>query len=152
MIGIEVKPRMPKKLTWEVDKASLVLKVTDGAKETTWKLRKTSKIEDVSQVFEDIWVALQDTQTLGDLANRLIPELPAPVWDGRPMLETASTVDAEELAELQRYKAVQATSEEASRAAQAARVHQLNIGAKWFEADDDETYGIPIPDYDTGEV
>lgn len=143
---------MIKKLTWEVDKTSLVLKVSDGPKETTWKLRKTSKIEDVSQVFEDIWVALQDTQTLGDLANRLLPELPSPVWDGRPMFEGARTVDAQELAELQRYQAVQADTEEASRAAQAARVAQLSAGAKWFQDVDDETYGIEIPDYDSGEI
>lgn len=143
---------MTKKLTWEVDKTSLVLKVTDGAKETTWKIRKTAPLADVSQVFEDVWLALQDTETVADLANRLIPHMEAPVWDGKPMLETARTVDAEELAELQRYQAVQANSEEASRAAQAARVRGLNIGAKWFETDEDETYGIPIPDYDSGEI
>jgi hypothetical protein len=143
---------LTKKLTWEVDKTSLVLKVTDGAKETTWKLRKTSKIEDVSQVFEDIWVALQDTQTLGDLAQKLMPE-PEPyvVTPTTPMFERVRTVDAEELAELQRYQHNE-TSEEASRAAQAAEVRRLEIGAKWFDVDDDETYGIPIPDYDTGEV
>jgi hypothetical protein len=144
---------MTKKLTWEVDKTSLVLKVTDGAKETTWKLRKASKIEDISQVFEDIWVSLQDTETLGDLANRLIPQLPDyDPWQGKPMLEAVRTVDAEELEQLQRYQGVQATSEEASRAAQAEQARQFNINARWFEADEDDTYGVPIPDYDTGEV
>lgn len=133
---------MTKKLTWEVEKTSLVLKVTDGAKETTWKIRKTSKVEDLRGMFEEIESALMGTEL--------------PRWTGKPMfepwVEDARTVDAEELAELQRYQAVQADSEEASRAAQAARVRQLNIGAKWFETDDDETYGIPIPDYDAGEV
>lgn len=130
---------MTKKLTWEVDKASLVLKVTDGAKETTWKIRKSTKNEDLRQILEEMQLALW------------IPSW-EPIEPTTPMLERVRTVDAEELAELQRYKAVQADTEEASRAAQAARVRQLNIGAKWFEADDDDTYGIPIPDYDTGEV
>jgi hypothetical protein len=128
-----------KKLTWEVDKTSLVLKVTDGAKESTWKLRKNMD-------------AMTHLKILGDVLDSLWVHEEPPAWDGMPMLEAVRTVDAEELAELQRYKALQVESEEASRAAQAARVRELNIGAKWFEADDDETYGIPIPDYDTGEV
>jgi hypothetical protein len=128
-----------KKLTWEVDKTSLVLKVTDGAKETTWKIRKTTRLEDIRVMLEEIQLALWDP-------SGWHPEA------AKPMLEEARTVDAEELAELQRYQPTRETTEEASRAAQAARVAKLNIGAKWFEADDDETYGIPIPDYDAGEV
>jgi hypothetical protein len=131
-----------KKLTWEVDKTSLVLKVTDGAKETTWKLRKNMNAEDHILVFG---------QVLESLLAQPIP-LAVHRAEFKPMIEAVRTVDAEELAELQRYQGVQATSEEASRAAQAALVAKLNIGAKWYEADDDETYGIPIPDYDTGEI
>lgn len=130
---------MTKKLTWEVEKTSLVLRVTDGAKETTWKIRKTMKAEDLRQVLEEMQLALWEPSW-------------EPILATKPMLETARTVDEEELLELQRYQGVQASSEEASRAAQAARVRELNIGAKWFEADDDDTYGVPIPDYDTGEV
>lgn len=133
---------MTKKLTWEVEKTSLVLRVTDGAKETTWKIRKNQG--------SGVWIKI-----FSEILNSLEDLVPAP-WDEilptRPMLETARTVDEEELLELQRYQGVQASSEEASRAAQAARVRELNIGAKWFEADDDDTYGVPIPDYDTGEV
>lgn len=129
---------MTKKLTWEVDKTSLVLKVTDGAKETTWRIRKTSKAEDLRGMFEEIESALMGTEL--------------PRWTGKPMIERVRTVDDVELAELQRYQGVQADSEEASRAAQAAQVAKLNTGAKWFEADEDDTYGVPIPDYDTGEV
>ena len=130
---------MSKKLTWEVEKTSLVLRVTDGAKETTWKIRKTAKADDLRQIFEEIQLALW------------VPTW-EPITDTKPMFEAVRTVDAEELAELQRYKAVQATSEEASRAAQAARVAQLNIGAKWFEAEDD-VYpfdSAQVQDYDTG--
>ena len=136
---------MTKKLTWEVEKTSLVLRVTDGAKETTWKIRKNQG--------SGVWIKI-----FSEILNSLEDLVPAP-WDEilptRPMLETARTVDEEEFLEfleLQRYQGVQASSEEASRAAQAARVRELNIGAKWFEADDDDTYGVPIPDYDTGEV
>lgn len=132
---------MTKKLTWEVEKTSLVLKITDGPKETTWKIRKTTKPEDLRQVLEEMQLALWEPH----MDNY------GPIQPTKPMFEAVRTVDAEELAELQRYQHNE-TSEEASRAAQAREVQRLNIGAKWFEADDDETYGIPIPDYDTGEV
>lgn len=130
---------MSKKLTWEVEKTSLVLRVADGAKETTWKIRKTAKADDLRQIFEEIQLALW------------VPTW-EPITGTKPMFEAVRTVDAEELAELQRYKAVQATSEEASRAAQAARVAQLNIGAKWFEAEDDiyPFDSAQVQDYDTG--
>lgn len=132
---------MTKKLTWEVDKTSLVLKITDGPKETTWKIRKTTKPEVLRQTLEEMQLALWEPH----MDNW------GPIAPTKPMLEAVRTVDAEELAELQRYHHNE-TSEEASRAAQAAEVRRLNISAKWFEADDDETYGMPIPDYDTGEV
>lgn len=129
--------QVTKKFSWEVDKTSLVLRVTDGSKETTWKMRKNIGLEEVSQITEDIWVALQDTQTLGELANKLMPTVEERVtaWE-----EQSST-------------AVQADTEEASRAAQAARVAQLSIGAKWFEDDDEESaFVAKLPDYDTGEI
>jgi hypothetical protein len=129
-----------KKMTWEVDKTSLVLKVTGGPKETTWRIRKGINIVDLSQILEDVWLSLQDDQTMLDLAQKLLPPVEAPTWD------------AEELAELDRYQPVQADSEEASRSAQAARVAQLSAGAKWWDADEEEGYGIPIPDYDSGEI
>lgn len=132
---------MTKKLTWEVDKTSLVLKVTDGAKETTWKLRKNMTQADHIVTFGQILESLLENSTPMTIGRA----------EYKPMIESVRTVDAEELAELQRYDRYE-TTEEASRAAQAAEVRRLNIGAKWFEADDDETYGIPIPDYDSGEV
>lgn len=126
-----------KKFSWEVDKASLILRVTDGAKETTWKLRKNMRIEDVSQTLEDAWLALQGSKTVAELAEQLMPRM-----------EELSDEHSEWVV----YEPVQADSEEASRAAQAERVQQLNASAKWFEADEDETYGISIPDYDSGEI
>ena len=127
-------------MSWEVDKTSLVLKVTGGPKETTWRIRKSINIADLSQILEDVWLSLQDDQTMLDLAQKLLPPVEVPTWD------------AEELAELDRYQAVQADSEQASRDAQAARVAKLNAGAKWWDADEEEGYGIPIPDYDSGEI
>lgn len=141
---------MTKKLTWEVDKTSLVLKVTDGAKETTWKLRKNMSLGDTSQAIEDIWLALQDTKTVADLADQLMPHMDYEIAPTRPMIESVRTVDAEELEELRRYNRYE-TTEEASRAAQAAAVKQLEVSAKWFDVEDD-TYAMPIPDFDTGEI
>lgn len=132
---------MSKKLTWEVEKTSLVLKVTDGAKETTWKLRKTMKTEDVRTALEEMQLALWEPSSDNSWAR---------VAPNTPMIENVRTVDAEELAELQRYKHYE-TSEEESRAAQAAAVRALNISAKWFDTEDD-TYGMPIPDFDSGEI
>lgn len=135
---------MTKKLTWEVEKTSLVLKITDGDRETKWVVRKSTTTEKLRGFLGEMLLELQESpeESYGDWA-RIAPNT--------PMIESVRTADAEELAELQRYNRYE-TSEEASRAAQAAEVHRLNIGAKWFEAVDDETYGIPIPDYDTGEV
>jgi len=130
-----------KKLTWEVDKPSLILKVAGGPKETTWKIRKNAPITDVSQILEDVWMSLQDDKKLIDLAREL-----------------TDTVDAEALSarmplgEVRAYEPVQADTEEASRAAQAARVAQLSASAQWWDADEEEGYGIPIPDYDSGEI
>ena len=132
---------MTKKLTWEVEKTSLVLKITDGPKETTWKIRKTTKPEDLRQVLEEMQLALWEPH----MDNY------GPIQPTRPMFEAGYQLNPEVVAELQGYQYYE-TSEEASRAAQAAEVRRLNIGAKWFETDDDETYGIPIPDYDSGEV
>lgn len=118
---------MTKKFTWEVEKTSLILRVTDGAKETTWKIRKNTSETQLARVFNEML-----NEVLGN---------PTPTHEERveTWLEQSST-------------AVQASSEEASRAAQAARVAQLNVGAKWFEDVDDDTYSVPIPDYDTGEI
>ena len=131
---------MTKKLTWEVDKTSLVLRISDGDRKTEWIVRKSTTTEKLRGFLGEMLLELTD-----ELAQQM------PIGDARPMIESAHTVDAEELAELQRYQHNE-TSEEASRAAQAAYVDKLNINAKWFETDDDETYGIPIPDYDSGEV
>jgi hypothetical protein len=141
-----------KKLTWEVDKTSLVLKVTDGAKETTWKLRKNMKTESLRMTLEEMQLALWEPKGLSDVEELLrLAKRNAEEFEAKPLLETARTVDAEELAELQRYRHYE-TSEEESRAAQAAEVARLNISAKWFDVDDSETYAMPIPDYDSGEV
>lgn len=132
---------MTKKLTWEVEKTSLVLKVTDGAKETTWKIRKTAKAEDLRTILEEMQLALWEPSSNKDWA-RIAPNT--------PMIENVRTVGAEELEELRRYNRYE-TTEEASRAAQAAAVKQLEVGAKWFDVEDD-TYSMPIPDFDTGEI
>lgn len=120
---------MSKKLTWEVDKTSLVLKVTDGAKETTWKLRKSMQQDQVARALNEMFNELTDN--------------PLPTYAARESAWLDQTTTA-----------VDADSEEASRAAQAARVAQLNVGAKWFEAEDDiyPFDSVQVPDYDTGEI
>lgn len=132
-----------KKLTWEVEKTSLVLKVTDGAKETTWRLRKNQG--------STVWIKI-----FSEVVGALDTYYEEPEWEPiaatKPMLETVRTVDAEELAELQRYQPIQADSEEASRAAQAREVAKLTRTAKWFETDEDDVYNVDIPSYDDGEI
>ncbi len=139
---------MTKKLTWEVEKTSLVLKVSGGGKTTTWTLRPRIQGNALAEILQQIASEVFDR---GDYDLERAQDSWARIAPNTPMLEAVRTVDAEELAELQRYNHYE-TSEEASRAAQAAYVRSLNESAKWFEADEDETYGIPIPDYDSGEV
>lgn len=138
---------MTKKLTWEVEKTSLVLKVSDSGKTTTWTLRPKTQGNALAEILQQIASEVFDRGEYDLERSQMTWE----IEPTRPMIESVRTVDAEELAELRRYQHNE-TSEEASRAAQAREVQRLNIGAKWFEADDDESYGIPIPDYDTGEV
>jgi len=43
------------KFSWEPSAGgSLLLRVTDGSRETTWRLKKTVAIEDVQRMFEEI--------------------------------------------------------------------------------------------------
>lgn len=134
---------MTKKLTWEVDKTSLVLRITDGDRETKWVVRKNTTTEKLRGFLSEMLLELQESpeNEYGDWA-RIAPNT--------PMIESVRTVDAEELAELRRYNRYE-TTEEASRAAQAAAVKQLEVSAKWFDVEDD-TYAMPIPDFDTGEI
>lgn len=132
---------MAKKLTWEVEKTSLVLKVTDGAKETTWKLRKNMTQTDHIVTFGQILEALLDNSTPMTIGRA----------EYKPMIESVRTVDAEELAELRSISTSEIT-EEASKEALNARVGQLKANAHWMDADDDDIYTVEIPDYDSGEV
>lgn len=140
---------MTKKLTWEVEKTSLVLKVSDSGKTTTWTLRPKTQGNALAEILQQIASEVFERGEY-DL-ERAQDNSWARIAPNTPMIESVRTVDAEELEELQRYRHYE-TTEEASRAAQAREVQRLNINAKWFETDDDETYGIPIPDYDSGEV
>lgn len=134
---------MTKKLTWEVDKTSLVLRITDGDRETKWVVRKNTTTEKLRGFLSEMLLELQESpeNEYGDWAR---------IASNTPMIENVRTVDAEELAELRRYNRYE-TTEEASRAAQAAAVRQLEVGAKWFDVEDDVYEGY-IPDYDSGEV
>lgn len=120
-----------KKFSWEVDKTSLILRVTDGDRKTEWIVRKGTSTDKLRGFLGEMMLELSDV----DLSDKWI------VTDTPQRLVTNPEVFS-----------VDADSEEASRAAQAERVQQLNASAKWFEADEDETYGIPIPDFDSGEI
>jgi hypothetical protein len=119
---------MTKKFSWEVDKTSLVFRIEDGDRKTEWKIRKN-----VSQN--------KLAHTLNEMLNEVIDN-PLPTHEQRV-----------EAWESQSSTAVQANTEEASRAAQAARVAELNIGAQWWDTEDDVYLtNFPIADYDAGEI
>lgn len=139
---------MTKKLTWEVEKTSLVLRVSDSGKTTTWTLRPKTQGNALAEILQQIASEVFDRGE-HDL-ERAQDNSWARIAPNTPMIENVRTVDAEELAELQRYNRYE-TTEEASRAAQAAAVKQLEVSAKWFDVEDD-TYAMPIPDFDTGEI
>jgi hypothetical protein len=121
------------KFSWEpLDGGSILLKVADGDRETTWKITKRTPVERVSTI---LYEASAATTARKNYVITPVRALEAPLSDVQPISDQEPPEDAER----------------ASRAAQAARVAQLNAGAQWFNADDD-TYGVPIPDYDSGEI
>lgn len=120
------------KFSWEpLDRGSLLLRITDGDRETTWKVRKNTTTEKLQEVFTEMLFEL------GSDASK--------VWDYPPMVESVRTVDAEELAEL-RGTPGQATTEEASKAALAAKAASVSAagGNFWrnFKDTDDRVYEI----------
>lgn len=108
---------MPKpKFSWETPAGSLVLKITDGSKETKWTFRKTTK-------FEDLMTALEEM--VGTLSQRYTVGKPWPV-EYNPYPDKEATW----------LEPVQATTEEDSKAALAAKAAKAQAGA-WFSAKDD---------------
>jgi hypothetical protein len=117
-----------KKFSWEVDKTSLILRIEDGDRKTEWKIRKN--VDEVKLSY-----------TLNEMLNEVL--------GNQPVTHEARVAAWEE----QSSTAVQANTEEASRAAQAARVAQLMSTAKWYEDDDEESMFVAaLPDYDAGEI
>jgi len=90
---------MPKpKFSWEpLDGGSLLLRVTDGDKTTTWTVKPRQQNNTICNMLQEVASALWDRADWDLEKNR---------WDGVPMIETVRTVDAEELAELQQKKPI----------------------------------------------
>jgi hypothetical protein len=129
------------KFSWELlDSGSLLLRIADGDRETTWKITKRTPITRVRNIFWEMESALDE------LTYERIPGMNA-----RP---TQTELDAlTESWEAQSTTAVQADTEEASRAAQAARAAQLSATAQWWNNDDEESMFVAaLPDYDAGEI
>ena len=121
-------------MSWEADKASLVLKVTDGAKETTWRLRKNMGSAPLITIFNEVLNSLWETG-------------PAP-WEPKPLRELVRTVEDVPL-----YEPAD-TSEKASMAALKAKADALSTNAQWWDNDDDDDdmFVQQLPDYDSGEI
>jgi len=139
------------KFTWEADKASLVLRVTKDSKTTEWKIRKSTNLETLYQIFNEVAVAVDDYEHTARLT---------PVYE-----EVRGGQDAQDRWEAQLAAAQSAfmaavegaqhqQTEEESRAAQARLAASKSIGAKWWDNDDDDepAYVAMLPDYDAGEI
>ncbi len=115
------------KFTWEpLAGGSLLLRISNESRETTWRIKKTAKIEDVQRIFEEI---------VGTLALKT-PQLAKP-WDKdyRPEIlgESVWLSDIDS-----------ATTEEESKAALAAKADGLRLGANWFNAGPDDASDLPF--------
>jgi len=120
-----------KKFSWEVDKTSLILRVTDGSKVTTWTVRKNTGNETLRTILEELQLAMWVPM------HRMAQE------EGFGyMHEEVRTVDAEELAGLQADK----VTEEMSKAALKAKADAVAAkGGDWWQKDsyeDDLVYTI----------
>lgn len=126
---------------------SLVFHITEGDRKTEWTLRKNTSREKLIKMFSEMLeeLGMYDIEGFGAAKQP------------RFMAETVRTVDAEELAELQRAWedksgiSIQATTEEGSMEALRARAAQVSAGAKWWPEDEDESIAF-LPDYDAGEI
>lgn len=127
---------MTSKFSWEpLDRGSLLLRIKDGAKETSWTIRKTTTVVELYQTFRELADMLDDG---------LYPTTRAV----KPLREPVRTVDDVELAEIRE------DAEKASRAAQQAKVDELSRKAQWWDDDEDEDdmFVANLPDYDSGEI
>lgn len=73
-----------KKFSWEpLDRGSLLLRITAGDKDTTWKIRKATKIEDLYETFSEIALILgDDVQPIGwQSETGRIPQNPTRIVD-----------------------------------------------------------------------
>jgi len=125
---------MPKpKFSWEpLDGGSLLLRVTDGDKTTTWTVKPRQQNNTICNMLQEVASALWDRADWDLEKNR---------WDGVPMIETVRTVDAEELAELQQKKPI---TEEESRQALAAKAAKVLANANWFDREDDNYESLEL--------
>ena len=124
---------MPKpKFSWSEVNNALTLKVTDGIKETTWIIRKATKIEDVQTALEEM---------VGTIS---IHYQTAKTWDKdydpypdsfKLWRETVRTVDEEELEQIQ--------TEAESRKALADKAAKAQAGA-WFSNADNDVDDLPF--------
>ena len=136
------------KFSWEpLDGGSLLLKVADGDRETTWKITKRTPVTRVRNILWEMESALDE------LTYERMPGINARPTDaenrlvfGEPLRELVRTVDDVELAELRE------DAEKASRAAQQAKVDELTRRAQWWDNDDEDMFVAELPDYDSGEI
>ena len=119
---------MKPKFSWEpLDGGSLLLRVADGDKTTTWTVKPRQQNNTICNTLQEVASALWDRADWDLEKNR---------WDSpppRPMVELVRTVDAEEFAELKK----QPITEEESRQALAAKAAKVLANANWFEREDD---------------
>jgi hypothetical protein len=118
-----------KRFSWEVDKASLILRIADGDRKTEWVLRKSTPADKLKGFLGEMILELNDGYTV------TLPE------GLKPFTEWVRTVDAEELAELQADKVTEEMSKAALKA-KADAVH-MNTG-KWYDNQANDLEELPI--------
>lgn len=129
------------KFSWEsLDNGSLLLRVTDGDHESTWKLTKRTSVD---RVYSMLW---EIQSTIDEQRYERVPGVNARL--------TEAELEASQKAWEERSNtSVPANTEEASMAALRAKADAVSVGAKWWDSEEEEQpFVAALPDYDTGEI
>lgn len=88
------------KFTWELPDSNLLLKVSNGDRETTWRIKKNCGMSDLYTIFTEVASVIDEALLdYSDVRMQKFSENIGPDvgWPGESMVEQCRTVDEDEL-------------------------------------------------------
>lgn len=112
---------MKPKFSWEPSQGSLLLKVTNGDRETTWRVKKNAGMSDLYTIFQEVASAIDDT-----------------LYVRTPKVDIETILyDDDKLKDWLNSQS-ETTTEEESRQALAAKAASVTLSSSnWFGSEDD---------------